>query len=183
VSVCTCNSTVPINNFCSMLHFFPERTRYKQRRHSESTANVSFLVLFLSVHCLPLTVCVFCFPKNLQLDYSHICQVKSEDWTQSMQDAIPHCCFYVIKVHDLKASFPAVPGGQKEKLWREFFTDPSQWWDHRPEKVPEHQSSQSSDVNGTIALVGVNLVPLSWLLFSTGLNLTEILFCSFTLVG
>jgi hypothetical protein len=23
-----------------------------------------------------------------------------------------------------------------EKLWREFFADPSQWWDHRPEKVP-----------------------------------------------
>jgi hypothetical protein len=61
--------------------------------------------------------------------------------------------------------------------------DPSQWWDHRSEKVLEHQSSQSSDVNGTITLVGVNLVPLSWLLFSTGLNLTEILFCSFTLVG
>ncbi|KAH8958034.1 hypothetical protein BDL97_07G123400 [Sphagnum fallax] len=29
------------------------------------------------------------------------------------------------------------PGGQKEKLWREFFTDPSQWWDHRPEKANE----------------------------------------------
>ncbi len=51
------------------------------------------------------------------------------------------------------------------------------------QKVPEHQSSQSSDVNGTIALVGVNLVPLSWLLFSPGLNLTEILFHSFALVG
>jgi hypothetical protein len=29
--------------------------------------------------------------------------------------------------------------GQKrksvEKLWREFFSDPSQWWDHRSEKV------------------------------------------------
>ncbi len=23
-----------------------------------------------------------------------------------------------------------------EKLWQEFFADPSQWWDHRPEKVP-----------------------------------------------
>ncbi len=122
MSVCTCNSTVPINNFCSMLHFFPERTGYKQRRHSEITANVSFLVLFLSVHCLPLTLCVFCFPKNLQLDYSHISQDKSKDWSQSMQDAIPHCCLYVIKVHDLKENFPAVPGSQREKLWQEFFT-------------------------------------------------------------
>jgi hypothetical protein len=28
--------------------------------------------------------------------------------------------------------------GQKrviEKLWQEFFLDPSQWWDHRSEKV------------------------------------------------
>jgi hypothetical protein len=24
---------------------------------------------------------------------------------------------------------------QREKLWREFFSDPSQWWDCRPEKV------------------------------------------------
>jgi hypothetical protein len=27
------------------------------------------------------------------------------------------------------------PRGQREKLWREFFSDPSQWWDHRTEKV------------------------------------------------
>jgi hypothetical protein len=25
-------------------------------------------------------------------------------------------------------------GTQNEKLWREFFSDPSQWWDHRSEK-------------------------------------------------
>jgi pentatricopeptide repeat protein len=29
------------------------------------------------------------------------------------------------------------PGGQREKLWREFFSDPSQWWDHRAEKANE----------------------------------------------
>jgi hypothetical protein len=29
----------------------------------------------------------------------------------------------------------AVHAGQKEKLWREFFSDPSQWWDNRSEKV------------------------------------------------
>jgi len=28
-----------------------------------------------------------------------------------------------------------VPAGKREKLWREFFSDPSQWWDGRPEKV------------------------------------------------
>ncbi|CAM6062089.1 unnamed protein product [Sphagnum tenellum] len=25
--------------------------------------------------------------------------------------------------------------GKKEKLWQEFFSDPSQWWDHRSDKV------------------------------------------------
>jgi hypothetical protein len=74
-----------------------------------------------------------------------------------MQDAIHGRGFYAIKVHDLNASFSAIPGGRREKLWREFFLDPLQWWDHRPEKVIEHQSCQSSHVNATIALLGVNL--------------------------
>ncbi len=39
--------------------------------------------------------------------------------------------------------------------------DPSPWWDHSSEKVTEHQSCQSSHVNGAIAIVGVNLVALS----------------------
>ncbi len=58
----------------------------------------------------------------------------------------------------LKGNVSAVPGGQREKLWREFFSDPSQWWDHRAEKVTEHHSCQSSNVNVAIALVGINLV-------------------------
>ncbi len=24
-----------------------------------------------------------------------------------------------------------------DKLWQQFFSDPSEWWDHRPEKVNE----------------------------------------------
>ncbi|CAK9214874.1 unnamed protein product [Sphagnum troendelagicum] len=53
-----------------------------------------------------------------------------------MRDAVrPHRDFYVIKVHDWEGSFSAVLGGQTEKLWREFFVDPSHWWDHRPEKT------------------------------------------------
>ncbi len=54
--------------------------------------------------------------------------------TQSMQGAIRHRGFYVIKVHNL-VEFSAVPGGEREKLRREFFLDPYQWWDHRSEKV------------------------------------------------
>jgi hypothetical protein len=30
---------------------------------------------------------------------------------------------------------PVVCAGQKEKLWQAFFSDPSQWWDHRLEKL------------------------------------------------
>jgi len=84
-----------------------------------------------------------------------------------MRDAVrPHRDFYVIKVHDSEGSFRAVPGGHTEKLRQEFFVDPSHWWDQRPEKVTEHHSCQSSHVNGAIALVGVNLVALCWLLQS-----------------
>ncbi len=77
-----------------------------------------------------------------------------------MQNAIPHLGFYVIRVHDLTGSFPAVPGGHTEKQLQEFFRDPSQCWDHRSEKVSEHQTCQSSHVNGAIPLVGVNLFSL-----------------------
>ncbi len=45
----------------------------------------------------------------------------------SMQDAVvPHRGFCVIKPHDLKGSFSAVPAGQREKLWREFHLGPSE---------------------------------------------------------
>jgi len=39
---------------------------------------------------------------------------------------------------DTKEQLRSSSGGQKrivEKLWREFFSDPSQWWDHRSEKA------------------------------------------------
>ncbi len=59
---------------------------------------------------------------------SDIFTLKLKDWTQSVQAAMP-CGFYVIKVHDLKRSFFAIPGGQREKLWQELILDPLQWWD------------------------------------------------------
>jgi len=61
--------------------------------------------------------------------------------------------------------------------------DHSQWWDHRSEMVTECQTCQSLLVNGAIALVGVNLLGLSWLLSCPGLELVEILLRSFALVG
>jgi hypothetical protein len=90
---------------------------------------------------------------------------KSKNWTPSVQDAELGGCFFVIKLCDLTGSFPAVPVGQREKQWREFFLDPSQWWDHRSAKVIEHQFSQNSRV------VDVNLATLSWLLSGRALNL------------
>jgi hypothetical protein len=89
------------------------------------------------------------------------------------------------RVHGIKTEATLRVHGncQREKLWREFFLDPSQWWDHRSEKVSERQTSQSSHVNGAIACVSVSLVALSWLLSCPGLNFAEILFRSFALVG
>jgi hypothetical protein len=95
-----------------------------------------------------------------------------------MLDAVPPPLgFYVIKQHDLTGSCSAVPARQREKLWREFFLDPTQWWDHRSEKVTEHQTCQNAHV------VGVNLIVLSSLISCPGLNSAEIIFRSFALVG
>jgi hypothetical protein len=47
--------------------------------------------------------------------------IKSKNWTASVQDAEPHGGFYEIKLYDLKGIFSAVPVGQREKQWQEFF--------------------------------------------------------------
>jgi hypothetical protein len=114
--------------------------------------------------------------------YSDIVPVKSRGWIQSVQNVIPHLAslwsdFTIWKevfLQSLKVT---------QKLWQEFFRDPSQCWDHGSEKVIEHQTCQSSHVNGATPLVGVNLPFLCWLLLSfPGLNWAEFLFTSFALV-
>jgi hypothetical protein len=55
----------------------------------------------------------------------------------------------------------------REKLWQEFFMDPSQWEGHRSDKVSEHQTSQSPNVNGVPLLVSI-------LLLSLGCCLTQV---------
>jgi len=58
-----------------------------------------------------------------------------------------------------------IPTCQKGKMWIEFFLDPSSRWDRiLTTKVNDHQTSQSSRVNGAIAFVRVNLIALSCLL-------------------
>jgi hypothetical protein len=80
-----------------------------------------------------------CLPKDFD---QKIVRGKSKNWTPSVQDTEPQCGFYVIKQYDLKACFSAVPVGQRKKLWHESFFYPSQWWDHRSEKVTELRSSE-----------------------------------------
>jgi hypothetical protein len=63
----------------------------------------------LSFYCLLVTVRVFCLSNNLDLIVMTSSGVSKRDWTPSMQDAIPHRGFYVIKVHDLIGSFSADP--------------------------------------------------------------------------
>ncbi len=70
----------------------------------------------------------------------------------------------MIKVSDLTGSFSPAPRGPREELWQDLFLDPSQWWEHGSEK--EHQSCQSSHVNGAICLIGVNRVAHFILLWS-----------------
>jgi hypothetical protein len=67
VWVCTRNFTLYTNSLRSTPLFIPDSPEWKQRRHSEITAIVSFPVLFLSMYCLLLTIRVFCFLKNLHL--------------------------------------------------------------------------------------------------------------------
>ncbi len=85
--------------------------------------------------------------------------IPSEDWPQSIQDAITYRGFYVIKVHDLIGNFSAVPGGESEKLWREFFS--SQWWDQRSEKVIDYQSCQRLYISMGPLLLLVSILLLS----------------------
>ncbi len=98
------------------------------------------ILLCVSVCCFLLAAAwLVCLRKDFD---QKIVRGKSKNWTPSVQDAEPQCGFYVIKLYDLKACFSAVPVSQRKKLWHEFFLDPSQWWDHRSEKVTELQSSE-----------------------------------------
>ncbi len=88
--------------------------------------------------------------------------------------SIPPCCLCVINLCDLKGISSPVPADQREKLWQEFFLDPFPSRVHQLEKVREHQTCQSSHVNGAITLVGVNFVAFSLLLSCLDLNLADI---------
>ncbi len=57
--VCSPNSTLPISNFCSTPHFFPERTKQKRHRNHGNCKVSCVVPLCVSVHCFLLTVRVF----------------------------------------------------------------------------------------------------------------------------
>ncbi len=57
--VCSPNSSLPISNFCSTPHFFPERTKQKRQRNHGNCKVSCVVPLCVSVHCFLLTVRVF----------------------------------------------------------------------------------------------------------------------------
>ncbi len=79
-------------------------------------------VLSLSLYCL-LTLHMFCLPKNFKLImlWYFLKQITRLNTIYARCNT-PHHGFHVIDVHNLIGGFPAaVPGGQGEKLWQEFF--------------------------------------------------------------
>jgi hypothetical protein len=54
---------------------------------------------------------------------------------------------------------------RREKLWREFFLDPSQWWDGRPEKVNRLLSQFSSCMWNSQGLVGAGIDAFAFSVF------------------
>jgi len=124
-------------------------------------------VLFLSMYCLLLTIRVFCFLKNLHLIWLYVILSQSNREAGynlcKMQYLILACMWSEFTIwqevflQSLKVT---------QKLWQEFFRDPSQCWDHRSEKVSEHQTCLSSHINEAIPLVGVNLFSLCGFLLS-----------------
>jgi hypothetical protein len=119
LSVCTHNSTLPINNVCSALLpsgvLLPQSALNRNRGSAQRSQRFKDLLCCssLSDYCLLLTVGVFGLLKNLDLiiliSFEANQKGKSKGWTQSMQDGVPHCVFYVIKVYDLKGSFLCSP--------------------------------------------------------------------------
>ncbi len=97
---------------------FPIATnRNKGGTQRSRTANVSFLVLFLSMYCLLLTIRVFCFLKNVEL----ICLQCYRPSQIERLDTICAKCntssgFSVIRFHHLKRSFSPVPEGHTETV-------------------------------------------------------------------
>jgi hypothetical protein len=114
---------------------------------------------------------------EMALDFWHIyigCIARKRgvpQWTSIMPLTADFCyCVFFCRLCFFFEFFSG-PWKSSEKLWLEFFWDPSQWWGHGSEKVSGHQTSQSSHVDAAIALdVGVNLVALSWVPSCPDLN-------------
>jgi hypothetical protein len=99
---------------------------------------------------------VFCLAESLDLII-----VISSKANQKIGHNLYKSGFYVIKVHELIGSFSAVPGGQREKLWQEFLLDPLHQWDHKSEKVTEHEN-EAIALLVSILLLSLLVAILPW---------------------
>ncbi len=99
---------------------------------------------------------MFCLPESLDLII-----VMSSKENQKIGHNLCKSGFYVIKVHELIGSFSEVPGGQREKLWREFLLDPLHQWDHRSKKVTEHEN-EAIALLVSILLLSLLVAILPW---------------------
>ncbi|CAM6038172.1 unnamed protein product [Sphagnum compactum] len=96
---------------------------FEGHKSSSSSSTTAWRTEGSTRRSLLLRVCV-----HLQSQFTH-------------QQILPYAGF-LPRVHriETEAAIRApgeYPGGHTEKLWREFFVDPSHWWDHRPEKTNE----------------------------------------------
>jgi len=163
VSVCTHGCTIPINNFCSTPHFFQERTGggNKGGTQQRSRQLQAFLCCpSLSIYWLLFLVLVFRLPKNLDL-----CCDTYSDTFRRLATIYTRCNNSSRLLCDKSTWFD----------WK-FFC--SSWrWERETvagvlfftmvgSKIREGNwpsiLSESLHINGTIALVGLNLAALSF---------------------
>jgi hypothetical protein len=129
-------STVPINNFCSTQHFFPEHRVLKQKRQSEITVIVRFLALVLSIYvCLMPTCQSTCgwFVCRKMLTWSSL-EANHKLGDLPCKDTVPRGGSSVIKLFLFERKFFCNPQ-RSDRNGGETFLDPSQWWDRRWEKT------------------------------------------------
>jgi hypothetical protein len=176
--VCTCNSTLPINDFCTALllprvHWIG--TEMALRDHGNCKLCLYCSSFCVSVYWLLLMVCLLknvdliCLEPNWKIGYILckmqcfiIASIDQTTWFGRKFFCSP-CRSTVTGV--LFGSFTMVGSQIREGKWASNLSEFTCQWSY-----------------GSI-VVSFNLVALSWFLSCPGLNLAEILFRSFALVG
>jgi hypothetical protein len=119
-------------------------------------------------------LCFLCW-KAFWTEYRDIFGRKSKDWVQLLQDAITHRGFLCDQSTWFDSKFFDSSCRSKRETVARVPHGSSPCWDHRSEKVTEHQSCQSSHVNGatelpSVELPSVGVIPLSLFPSCHGVN-------------